>query len=46
MTKKEITEIIESKAAEYGFEIEENSMGCIEIETKAWSAARKSGVFA
>ena len=27
MTKKEIAEIIESKAAEYGFEIEENSMG-------------------
>ena len=27
MTKKEIAEIIESKAAEYGFEIEENSLG-------------------
>ena len=27
MTKKEIAEIIESKAAEYGFEVEENSMG-------------------
>ena len=27
MTKKEIAEIIESKAAEYGFEMEENSMG-------------------
>ena len=27
MTKKEIAEIIESKAAEYGFEIEKNSMG-------------------
>ena len=27
MTKKEIAEIINSKAAEYGFEIEENSMG-------------------
>ena len=27
MTKNEIAEIIESKAAEYGFEIEENSMG-------------------
>ena len=27
MTKKEIAEIIKSKAAEYGFEIEENSMG-------------------
>ena len=27
MTKKEIAEIIERKAAEYGFEIEENSLG-------------------
>ena len=27
MTKKEIAEIIESKAADYGFEMEENSMG-------------------
>ena len=27
MTKQEITEIIENKAAEYGFEMEENSMG-------------------
>ena len=27
MTKKEIAEIIESKAAEYGFELEENSLG-------------------
>ena len=27
MTKKEIAEIIESKAVEYGFEMEENSMG-------------------
>lgn len=27
MTKKEIAEIISSKATEYGFEIEENSMG-------------------
>ena len=27
MTKQEITEIINSKAAEYGFEMEENSMG-------------------
>ena len=27
MTKKEIAEIIESKAAEYGFEMEENSLG-------------------
>ncbi len=27
MTKKEIAEIINSKAAEYGFELEENSMG-------------------
>ena len=27
MTKKEINEIIESKAAEYGFEMEENSLG-------------------
>ena len=27
MTKQEVNEIITSKAAEYGFEIEENSMG-------------------
>ena len=27
MTKKEIAEMIESKAAEYGFEMEANSMG-------------------
>ncbi len=27
MTKKEIAEIIESKATEYGFEIEENTLG-------------------
>ena len=27
MTKQEVNEIISSKAAEYGFEIEENSMG-------------------
>ena len=27
MTKQEVNEIIESKAAEYGFEIEENSLG-------------------
>ena len=27
MTKKKIAEIIESKAADYGFEMEENSMG-------------------
>ena len=27
MTKQEVNEIISSKAAEYGFEIEETSMG-------------------
>ncbi|EJU26253.1 hypothetical protein HMPREF1153_1481, partial [Selenomonas sp. CM52] len=27
MTKKEIAEIIESKAAEYGFTMQENTMG-------------------
>ena len=43
MTKKEIAEIIESKAAEYGFTMQENTMGwanasdrdtCIRIEIR------------
>ena len=43
MTKKEITEIIESKAAEYGFTMQENTVGwanesdrdtCIRIEIR------------
>ena len=43
MTKKEISEIIESKAAEYGFTMQENTMGwanesdrdtCIRIEIR------------
>ena len=39
MTKQEITEIIESKAARYGFEIEENSLGW---NNSRWRATRTS----
>ena len=51
MTKKEIAEIIESKAAEYGFTMQENTMGwvnesdrdtCIRIEIRKETDCEKT----